>query len=200
MLSILRRRPALNYALIGLLGAVFLLMIWQDEESSGAGSTADLRGPREPDGFIVNAVYRAYDQTGQLSSRIESARAEQFEDEQYALMENPESAVFEKETRIPWNITAEAGRYDLNTELLLLSGNVRVVRSNPGMAPSQLLSERLTLDNLNRIVHTEAPVTLLDYRGTTDAVGMRAWIDDRIIEFQSQVEGEYVTDNIKNRR
>lgn len=199
MLRFLRQKPALTYALIGLLGAVFILIVWQDEESGGIESASDLRGPREPDGFIVNAVYSAFDQSGQLSSRIATERAEQFDDEQYALMENPRSAVFEQESGIPWTITAEKGRYDLATELLLLSGDVRVVRTNSGLAPSQLLSESLTLDNLNRIVHTEAPVTLLDYRGTTDAIGMRAWVDERVIEFESQVEGEYVIDNIKQK-
>jgi lipopolysaccharide export system protein LptC len=196
MLALLRKKPALTYCLIGILLAFFILIIWQDEENSMSSDDTGLRGPREPDGFIVNALYRSYDVDGNLSSRIETERAEQFEGEQYALMDRPRGAVFEHETRLPWLISADDGRYDLKTEQLLLLGDVEVIRENPELAPSRLLTERLTLDNRERIVHTEAPVTLLDFRGTTDAVGMRAWIDERVIEFESQVEGEYVTENI----
>lgn len=199
MFALLRKRPALTYALIGILGAVFLFIVWQDEESAIGKDRVDLRGPREPDGFIVNAVYRAYDVDGNLSSRIESERAEQFEGDQYALMEKPGGAVFERETRVPWVISAQNGRYDLASEQLLLLGDVEVVRENPGMVPSQLLTERLTLDNQRRIVQTEAPVTLLDFRGATDAVGMQGWIDERVIELKSQVEGEYATENINEK-
>lgn len=197
MFVLLRRYPPLTYALIGVLGAFFILILWQNEESPVGASVTDLRGPREPDGFIVNAVYRSYDAGGNLSSRIETERAEQFEGEAYALMEQPVATIFEQKTGLPWLISADDGRYDLGTEQLLLMGNVEVLRENPGLAPSRMLTERLTLDNQERIVHTEAPVTLLDFRGTTDAVGMRGWIDERAIEFESQVEGEYVTENIR---
>lgn len=193
MLSFLRRKPLLTYVLIGLLTAGFLLIIWQDEERTIGTESADLRGPREPDSFIVNAVYRSYNSQGDLASRIESPRAEQFENDQYALMDEPRATVFEQETRLPWQIDARNGRYNLETELLRLEGDVEVLRENPGLAPSRMLTERLTLDNRQRIVQTDAPVTLLDYRGTTDAVGMEAWIDERVIEFKSQVEGKYVT-------
>lgn len=197
MLGLLRRKPALTYFLIGLLAALFVLMVWENEEATLDPDAAELRGPREPDGFIVNAIYRAYGNDGNLSSRIESRRAEQFEGEQYALMEAPRGAVFEQETRRPWLISANDGRYDLNTEQLQLFGDVEIVRENPGMASSRVLSERLTLDNQQRIVHTEAPVTILDFRGTTEAVGMRGWIDERVIELESQVEGNYDTKNIE---
>lgn len=196
MFSVLRKKPILTYCLIGLLAAVLLFIVWQDEEGNMGTGAADLRGPREPDGFIVNGTYRAYGADGNLSSRIETVRAEQFEGEQYAMLEEPRGAVFEQKTRLPWLISASDGRYDLESEQLLLSGDVEVLRENPGIAPSRLLSESLTLDNRQRIVHTEAPVTLLDFRGITEAVGMKAWVDQRIIEFESQVEGEYVTENL----
>lgn len=193
----LSKKPALTYSLIGLLTALLLYIVWQDEEGGSPTDSAELRGPREPDGFIVNGVYRAYGSDGALSSRIETVRGEQFEGDQYAQLAQPRGAVFEKETGLPWLISASDGRYDLESEQLLLVGAVEIVRDNPGLAPSRLLSERLTLDNRQRIVHTEAPVTLLDFRGTTDAVGMRAWVDQRVIEFESQVEGHYVIENLK---
>ena len=60
-----------------------------------------------------------------------------------------------------------------------------------GSTESQLKTESLTLDNKQRIVHTDAPVVMTDPSGVTRATGMKAWIDERIVELNSQVEGQY---------
>ncbi len=54
-----------------------------------------------------------------------------------------------------------------------------------------LTTSTLTLNNAERTVYTDAPVKLTDSFSLTRATGMKAWIDDRILELDSQVEGRY---------
>ena len=78
--------------------------------------------------------------------------------------------------------------------LLRLEQDVVVRRTLANGREGTLVTDRLTLDNGERIVHTDAPVRLTDQFSVTEAVGMKAWIDDRILELRSQVESVYEPD------
>ena len=76
-------------------------------------------------------------------------------------------------------------------DLVHLTGDVRVSQQAEGGRPLTLTTSTLTLDNAERTVYTDAPVELTDSFSLTRATGMKAWIDDRILELDSQVEGRY---------
>ncbi|MFE8072109.1 LPS export ABC transporter periplasmic protein LptC [Marinobacteraceae bacterium S3BR75-40.1] len=185
--------PLARYSFIALLTAVLLVMLWRSDESPTTPDDAALRGPREPDAFIIKGTYRSYDDKGRLSSRFFSERAEQFDDSDAALMIKPGGAIFEAKTGYPWIASGDKGRYDMDGEKLTLEGDVELVREHKELRSSRLLTERLTLDNHKRIVHTDAPVRIEDFRGVTTAVGMRAWIDKHVLELKENVEGTYET-------
>jgi lipopolysaccharide export system protein LptC len=56
-----------------------------------------------------------------------------------------------------------------------------------------LSTQALTLDNENRTIYTNEPVEIIDALGITRATGMKAWLDERILELNAQVEGRYET-------
>jgi len=58
---------------------------------------------------------------------------------------------------------------------------------------TRLTTDTLTLDNRDGTVYTDDPVTIKEPFGTTEAVGMKAWVDERILELNSRVEGAYET-------
>ncbi len=189
----LRDRSLLHWGALGLMAVVAALLLFRSDQTVSPTDAEALRGPDEPDGFIINGVYRSFDDSGYLSTQLQSQRAEQFDNERLVVMQSPSGVIFERESRLPWNIQAREGRYSMDEEILELNNDVIVERLRSEGQRSTLETSHLILDNQERIVHTEAPVTLRDELGTTDAVGMRGWLDDRVLEFKQNVRGEFHT-------
>lgn len=190
----LENRPWLrSLALIVTIGATIFLLWRSDDRTLSSNDRADLRGTREPDGFVVNGSYTSYNESGQVEIQFTSPRIEQFEEGNLATVEAPKADIFgEQGDRSPWQIEAEKGSLLQDDGLLYLTGNVRVYQQL-GERETTLTTESLTLDNDQGIVYTEAPVTITDKIGVTRSIGMKAWIDKRIVELKSQVEGTYET-------
>ncbi|KMQ75661.1 LPS export ABC transporter periplasmic protein LptC [Marinobacter subterrani] len=197
-MSWLPDRPWLRtLALAGTLAAVMFLMWQSDEPPVTNQKAAELRGDAEPDGFVVNGEYTSFDETGNLKISFTSPRIEQFEEGNLATMVSPKAKLFGNEGNAnaePWIIEAENGSLLQNENLLYLTGNVRILRSVGGR-DTTLTTSTLTLDNDRSMAYTDAPVVIRDVTGITHAVGMKAWIDERVLELNSKVEGRYETGN-----
>ncbi|WP_273204812.1 LPS export ABC transporter periplasmic protein LptC [Marinobacter subterrani] len=197
-MSWLPDRPWLRtLALAGTL-AVAMFLMWQSDEPPVTNQkAAELRGDAEPDGFVVNGEYTSFDESGNLKISFTSPRIEQFEEGNLATMVSPKAKLFGNEGNAnaePWIIEAENGSLLQNENLLYLTGNVRILRSVGGR-DTTLTTSTLTLDNDRSMAYTDAPVVIRDVTGITHAVGMKAWIDERVLELNSQVEGRYETGN-----
>lgn len=173
--------------------AVFLL--WRsDDPPMVDDEAATLRGDAEPDGFVVNGQYTSFDEAGNLKIRFSSPRIEQFEEGNLATMESPRAELYGDQEALPWIVEADNGSLLQNQNLVYLTDNVRVQRTI-GERDAILTTSSLTLDNDRGMVYTDAPVEIRDLTGITRATGMKAWIDERILELNSQVEGRYETGN-----
>lgn len=184
-------RPWLRMLALGGTVVIAVFLLWRSDEAPVIDQEAvALRGDAEPDGFVVNGDYRSFDETGSLEIRFTSPRIEQFDEENLATMESPRAELYGDAEALPWIVEADQGRLMQNRELVYLTGNVRVLRSVEGRETT-LTTPTLTLDNNKGLVFTDAPVEIRDVTGVTTAVGMKAWIDKRILELKSQVEGYY---------
>jgi lipopolysaccharide export system protein LptC len=67
------------------------------------------------------------------------------------------------------------------------------VRRAEERGPMTLSTTALTLNNNDQTVYTDEPVEINDALGITTATGMKAWIDERILELNAQVKGRYET-------
>jgi lipopolysaccharide export system protein LptC len=184
-------------ALAGSLAAAMFLLWRSDEPPVSDEEAAELRGDAEPDGFVVNGEYRSFDETGNLKISFTSPRIERFEEGNLATMESPSAELYSDDSGTdpqPWIVNAENGSLLQNEDLLYLTGNVRILRSVGGRETT-LTTSTLTLDNDRGMLYTDAPVVIRDVTGITRATGMKAWIDERILELNSQVEGRYETGN-----
>lgn len=187
-------RPLARGLALAILAGVLGALLWQsDEGRDPTSSAADLRGPSEPDGFIVTGRFLSFNEQGERTSVINSPRVEQFEQQQLATMISPNATLYDKDSGAPWHITARDGEFLEDEDLINLEGNVVVTRPVAGSGDATLESEQLTLDNARREVYTDQPVVLTDANGVTNAVGMRGWVDERAMELNSQVEGRYET-------
>lgn len=190
----LANRPRLRMLALAITLAVTVFLLWQGGEppATSYSDAEQLRGEAEPDGFVINGSYTSYDETGRLKIVFTSPRIEQFEDDNLATMESPSAELFSDTSDGPWILNAENGSLRRSEDVLHLSGNVRVVRTI-GDREATLATESLTLDNAEGIVFTDDPVTITDLTGITRAIGMKGWIDERILELNSQVKGRYET-------
>lgn len=184
-------RPSVRALALTATALVLALLLWQSDEPREPTDAAALRGESEPDGFVINGRYLSFDDTGRLTTRITSPRIEQFESRQLATMIAPEASLFDESTGIPWHLRADNGRFLEARDVIELDGNVVVTRPLQDGREATLRTEWLTLDNQERTVYTPEPVELTDNRSITRATGMKGWIDDRILELESQVEGYY---------
>lgn len=188
---LLNRPWTRNLGLAGAIVALFFLLWQSDEPPKPIIDAASLRGESEPDGFVVNGHYLSYDETGRLTTQLQSPRIEQFESRSETIMESPRATLYGEEGNAPWHARASEGRFLEADDLVHLTGDVKVTREAEGGRPLTLTTTALTLDNRDRTVYTTEPVELTDAVGLTRAVGMKAWIDERILELDSQVEGRY---------
>lgn len=183
-----------SIALWGIVGVVLLglaLLVLQEDDPIRDTTATDLRGPQKPDGFVVNATFRAFDSEGRLKSRIRTRRAEQFQDENRVTMERPRAMLMARNGGAPWFVRSRTGLYRPDVAKLMLEKDVRARHSSTERGDVLILSERMTLDNNERIVQTDAPVTLIDRSSVTHAVGMTGWIDERAVRLENNVRSRY---------
>ena len=178
---------------LGLTLIALASLIWRSDEARDPVNRVDLRGPDEPDGFVINGTFQAYNEQGQLVTRISSPRVEQFDRDNSAVMTTPEATLYDARSNLPWRIRANEGRYYQDNDMIHLSGEVAVVRLLADDRRTTLETESLVVDNQARIIRTDDPIVLTDARGVTRATGMEAWVDERIVELRSRVEGVYGT-------
>ena len=166
-------------------------MLWQSDEARLPADASQLRGPAEPDGFVVKGRYLSFDHQGRLRARIESDRIEQFESRGMAIMIAPRAHIHDQDSATPWRLSAGRGEFLEGENVLRLEQEVLVRRPLTNGREATMATERLVLDNDRGTVHTDAPVVITDQHSVTRAIGMMAWVDERIVELKSQVEGRY---------
>ena len=187
----LRDRSIALWGIVGVILVGLALLVAQEDDPIRDTTATDLRGPQKPDGFVINATFRSFDTQGRLKARTHTRRAEQFQSEDRVTMEAPRAMLMPRGDGAPWFVRARTGLYRPDSATLTLKEDVRARHSNPERGDVLMLSKRMTLDNNERIVQTDAPVTLIDRFSRTDAVGMTGWIDKRAIRLENDVRGQY---------
>lgn len=205
------RSPRVRMLGLMVTALVLFAMLWQSEEPTTPNEATALRGEAEPDSFVSGGRYLSFNETGQLTSRIESPRIEHFEADQITRMHQPRATLFGEANDASWEIEAEQGEFLEALDLMHLTGNVRIIRlaqqrgavassatsstassTTPSSStPMSLSTEALTLNNEEQTIYTSEPVKITDALGITRATGMKAWINQRILELNAQVEGRY---------
>ncbi|AMQ90898.1 LPS export ABC transporter periplasmic protein LptC [Marinobacter sp. LQ44] len=192
-MSNIARKPLARTLALAVTALATVFLMWQDEEGENVrGDAAELRGPSEPDSFIIEGRYTTWDEQGNLKMSISSPRIEQFDDTNYATMNAPRARIFSEQATPPWIIEADEGSLRQDDDQVILTGNVVVLRQTDD-SEATLKTESLTLDNRQGTVHTDQPVTITEPFGVTQANGMKAWVNERILELNSRVEGQYET-------
>jgi len=92
----------------------------------------------------------------------------------------------EKET---WIVSSEKGETQGKGEDILLTGNVIITRENN--KDIELHTEALHLDTVRNTAYTDLAVTLKSPYGETNAIGLHAALEDKMLNLHSRVRGKY---------
>ncbi len=186
-------RPIYRNTGLAIAFAALAFLLWHSDDPATVNTAAiELRGSAEPDTFVNDGTYRSFDELGQLEVIISSPRIEQFDDRPDATMVAPDATLLDQETGTQWHVTADHGLFHQTNEILDLNDNVRVTRPVAG-GKAVLLTEYLRVDNPARKVVTDHPVTIESPGTVTQGTGMEGWIDERIVELETNVKGIYET-------
>lgn len=184
-------RPRIRNTLLALLVSALLTLMWQSDQPEPAGPGTSRDGSQGPDGFVEQGRYLSFNEQGRKVIEVTSRRIEQFEQRQLATMESPEAWLNHNSEDTPWHLVADHGKLEQDGMILTLTDHVVISTTDGRGRQATLSTSRLQLDNKQRTATTDQPVTIRDPAGVTRATGMKAWVDDRILELQSDVEGIY---------
>lgn len=184
-------RPRVRNVLLILLASALLALLWQSDQPEKLSGVSPDGSEQGPDGFVEDGRYLTFNEDGQLMIEVTSPRIEQFDQRRQATMVSPEASLAHHGENQPWHLVADHGTLERDHMVLTLTGNVRITTSDQQGREATLSTSRLLLDNEQRTVMTDQPVVIRDPAGTTRATGMKGWVDDRILELQSDVEGIY---------
>jgi lipopolysaccharide export system protein LptC len=187
------RSPGLRTLALAATVIALVVVLWRSDEPTLPMEAVALRGTAEPDSFVVGGQYLSFSESGQLTTLIRSRRIEQFESDERTLMQQPRATLFGEAEEASWEVEANKGEFLDTKGLINLTGEVQIVRRADQQGPMSLSTQALTVNNENRTIYTSEPVEISDALGITRAIGMKAWIDERILELNAQVEGRYET-------
>ena len=173
---------------ISLLSAIILalaiLVHWQGTEVIDPIAQRQQRAS-EPDFYMLGASVTQFSNTGKIKQQMQAQLIEHYPEGNFTLAETPKITLFHDDG-IPWYISAEKGRSMHNNDIIDLWGNVLLRRTMS--ANNQVLkTKKLTINTSQNVAHTDQDVSITDASTRLDATGMKAYIDENRIEFQSNV-------------
>jgi lipopolysaccharide export system protein LptC len=189
-------RHPLPWIALGIL-AVFALL-WDS-------SPRDLLSPkpdselRFPNAYMLDVETREYNPDGSLSYHLQASRVEHHQQDprtagarDYTLIEQPLMAFFgDTPSDQPWQLSARRGRSEVQGTLITLDQAVRAWKETAGDQLLELTTERLVVKPGEQYAETDKAVNMRSPQGVTDAVGMRALMNQDRIELLSEVKGRY---------
>ncbi len=148
-----------------------------------------------PSNILFNAVNRHYDDEGQLSSEFTASESRYFQvnpkkrtARDYADLTKP-SLTLHSTSAPPWYITADTGKAKNNGELIQLWGDVHIWQIDAQGQKQELTTPYLVVKPKDQYAETDKPVMITSPGNQTQAVGMKAFLEDDTIKLLSNVRG-----------
>ena len=173
--------------------AILLVLIaaasyWLSQEL-GQDDVARLKKlAHHPDYYMENFTTLNMDAEGQPKNRLHARYMAHYPDDDTNELHEPELEIY-KPNRQPIVVSADKGWVTSNNEVILLSGNVYLYQHDEfGELKTELIAEdaRILVDQ--EYAETDNPATLISGRMVTNAVGMRAYLQEQRLEFLSNVQ------------
>ncbi|MCP8900186.1 LPS export ABC transporter periplasmic protein LptC [Gilvimarinus xylanilyticus] len=145
-----------------------------------------------PETYILGMIDRSFDDDGRLSYTLEAEQVTYFEQGQGTdgTLTKPK-VLFLSEKTTPWNLEADKGHVYSGNNTVILNDNVVAYSRSDDHGELTLLTETLNIDTDKQYAHTDKPVTMRSARSNTQAVGLKADLQEGRMELLSEVRGRY---------
>ena len=176
------RKIAANIASAALaiaVSALFFANVFFPEDASLQGSKSTA-----PEWYWHKAHIVTFNEEGMQTQVARADEIRYFKDEDIAYLTAPRLTSYTEETDPPWHSRADFGKFKEKYDVIELYQNVDIQQ---GDGEVTITTERLVLTRSKHLAETDLPVTIIGETSRTDAVGMRAWLDEEKVELLAKV-------------
>ena len=163
--------------------------------STSVDESADISDPNlrhDPDYFISNFKATMYDKSGAANYRMTAQHLEHFPDNDTIEVQNIMVEYIDTTQQV-WQATSDNAIGYENTEILHLSGNVKIQLQTPNPDKNLILvTDKLRIDFIAKQASTDSKVKITGKNSKIDATGMDINLDSGTLTLKSQARGQYV--------
>lgn len=171
-------------------------LLWIEEYTTQRTEEDNEGASLLPDYYGEGLKNRSFDSNGVLNSQFEAQRSVHFPGQRLAELTLPKFTTTAEDGE-EWVIKSLSGTHFEDDKKMILKDDV--VISPLGSTPSEIKDKKLTtirtseltLFTQTKIAKTDQPVEVIDVRSRINAVGMIINIDQKRVEFLSQVNSKY---------
>jgi len=165
--------------------------VFESIEQSPKQSKEQLR--HNPDYFLKNFTSTTMNKSGKIAYKIQADLLEHYPDTDSMELQQSFFTFYENNTKA-WTVKANKALILQKNEQIQLSGNVILnqMASRKNIELIRLTAPQLTIDTKKNILHTKSNVKLIKGHSTIHAIGMRANMNKKRIEFLSNTRSQYV--------
>lgn len=183
---------------IALIGA--FIVVWDLPPGTFTGPTEDAATIRFPNTYLTNMHTREFNKDGFLSFELESELAEVFGSTGNKNRQKKANGVtrFKKPTmqfhspdKPTWHVKGNVGIAHNNGEKFELRWGVNIWHVDAKGEKTEIKTVKLTIFPEREYAETDKPVTITTAEGTTEATGMRLFLNEQRFQLLSNVKGYY---------
>lgn len=175
-----------------LVALAVLLNNWLSGKREESRREKEEAGLHVPDYFLRDFTATTMNSAGRPDQRLQAALMQHFGDDGSMELTQPRLTLYANDKGgEPWQISAARGQVRAGGREVVLSGDVRMHRSDNGQE-LELQTDNMLIRPQQRYAQTDAPVTVTAPQGRMTAVGLRAFLTDQRLELLSRVRGDYV--------
>jgi len=184
-------------ALVAGLGAIGIgALLWYRFEQIRSPS---LPAPKDashvaiPDYFVNRMRVTTLTPNGRPARTLWAEHLQHFGDHVKTELSTPHLTVYQGE-QPPWEITADRGWASADGELMLLQGDVEIVRGGDTTTrPVHLQTRNLRIEPSKDYAETDEPVYIVSREDRIEAIGMQAWLRKPArLRLLNKARGHYV--------
>lgn len=153
--------------------------------------TSLARPSHEPDAYMTNLNYQAFNNDGLLHVHLKAPRMSHFPNDNSSQFLKPDVIMY-TDSGIPWQVTSDHGRSKQGSKKIYLWGNVVIHQpSRPGLPETTIKTSQITVYPERQFAETKKDVEILRPGSKTSATGLQANFKTGIFKLLSNSRGHY---------
>lgn len=176
--------------------SVGLGLLWIEEYTTQSTGENKSSAALLPDYYGEGLKNKTFNDKGALDSQFEAQRSVHFPDRRVAELTLPKFTTTADDGE-EWVIKSLLGTHFEDDKKVFLKNDVVISPANPALLETNqnkfatIFTDELTLFTETKIAQTDKPVEVIDFHSRINAVGMIINIDQKRVEFLSQVNAKY---------